>query len=174
MKHRAPRKKHRSLKLVVMPAVVGAALVGGFAAAAFTMSGSVEADGKVATPTSPTATAQIATLWPGECADVTVTFANANDRPVVIDGIRGSITQQPGAGAHDRHQDQGPGNDLVGWRGDPDALDGRQVPADGSATFTIPGAVCLSTRADGSVQGDDVAATITFDSHIPDGTQYHG
>lgn len=171
MKHRA-RRKRTTLKLVVVPAVVGAALVGGFAAAAFTLSGTVEADGKVATPASPTATAQIATVWPGECADVSVTFANGNDRPVVIDDIRGSITRQPSDSG--RHQDQGGGNDPVVWRGAPDALNGREVPADGSATFTIHDAVCLSTKAGSSVAGDDIAATIAFDAHVPDGTEYRG
>lgn len=172
MKHRAPRKKRRILKLVVVPAVVGGALVGGFAVAAFTLSGTVEADGKVATPTSPTATAQIASVWPGECADVSVTFTNDNDRAVVIDDIRGRITQQPSSGDHGN--DHGAGNDLVVWRGAPDALSGRAVPAHGSATFTVPDAVCLSTRVDNRVAGDDIAASIAFDAHVPDGTEYHG
>jgi len=174
MKHKAKRKpRHRALKLVAIPAVVGASLTGGFAAAVFTMSGSVEADGRVATPTSPTASAKIASLWPGDCAEVSVTFTNDNEHAVVIDGITGSITKQPDTG--DRNsRDRGTSNDPVVWRGSSDALQGRAIPASGSATFTIPDAVCLSAKVTDQIQGDEVTASVTFGFHLAAGTEYQG
>lgn len=174
-KHKRRRSmRRRTLTLVVIPAVVGASLVGGFAAAVFTMSGSVQADGHVATPTSPTATAHIAALWPGECSDVIVTFANDNEHAVVIDAISGSITQQPDSGDRGHHLVHGDNSDPVVWRADSDALAGRVVTASGSATFTISDAVCLSAAAGAEVEGDDVAASITFGFHVPAGTDYRG
>ena len=48
------------------------------------------------------------------------------------------------------------------------------IPASGSATFTIPDAVCLAPEAPNEVQGKDVAASVTFGFHVPVGTEYHG
>jgi hypothetical protein len=171
---RRRRNRRRTLALVAVPAVVGASLVGGFAAAVLTMSGTVQADGKVATPTSPTASARIATLWPGECSDVSVTFSNDNDRPVVIDGVDGTITQQPGGGGGGRAGDDGLGDGPAVWRGAGDALANRRIPARGSASFTIRDAVCLSSQVTVTVQGEDVAASVTFGFHVPAGTEYRG
>lgn len=175
-KHKRRRSMRRkTLTLVVIPAVVGTSLVGGFAAAVFTMSGSVQADGHVATPTSPTATAHIAALWPGECSDVTVTFANDNEHAVILDGIAGTITQQPSADERGRNVGHGGSTtDPVVWRGASDALEDRVIPASGSATFTISDAVCLSAAAGAEVAGDDVAASISFGFHVPAGTDYRG
>lgn len=173
-KHQAQRTlRHKALKLVMIPAVVGASLVGGFAAAVFTLSGTVEADGKVATPSDPTATAHIATLWPGECSDVSVTVTNDNERPIVIDTIAGTITQQP-AGDQGHGTDRGAGNDPAVWRGAANALQDKQVPAGGSASLTIHDAVCLSAKAGGEVAGKDVTATVTLAFHIPAGSEYVG
>ena len=173
-KHTTTRStRRRSLRLLVIPAAIGASLVGGFALAAFTMTGTVEADGSVATPTSPTATAHIAPLWPGECSDVSVTFSNDNDQPVVIDTISGAITRQPGT-------DDAPGtapdagSRLVVWQGAPSALQDRRIPAGGSASFTIHDAVCLSGAATNEVEGKDVTASVGFTFHIPVGTEYQG
>lgn len=172
-KHKLTRRR-RPLRLVMIPAAVGASLVGGFALAAFTLSGSVEAHGKVATPTSPTAIAHISSLWPGECSDVSVTFTNGNDEPVVIDTIAGTITQQPGPGDLGQGKDHGIGNDPVVWRASPQALQGQQIPASDSGSFTIPDAVCLSSKAGNEIEGKDVAASVAFGFHIPVGTEYQG
>lgn len=166
--------KRKTLKLVALPAIVGASLVGGFAAAVFTLTGSVEADGEVATPVSPTATAHIDDLWPGECSDVSVTFTNDNAHAVVIDTIGGRITEQPSTGDHGQGKDQGGGNDPVVWRGSSQALAGEEIPPDDSETFTIPAAVCLTSKAGDEVAGEDVAASITFGFHVPAGDDYSG
>ena len=106
-------------RYLLIPAAVGASLVSGFAAAAFTLSVSADADGTVATPSQPTASATVAhALWPGYCEDVTATFRNDNDHEVVVDQVDGSITSQPDDG-----QDA-----LVRWKEQPDVLRGQSVP----------------------------------------------
>lgn len=174
-KHKLTRPaRRRPLRVLVIPGAIGASLVGGFALAAFTMTGSVEADGTVATPTSPTAVAHIATLWPGECADVSVTFTNDNDQPVVIDSIDGRITRQPSAGNLGKGKDHGVGNDPVVWHAAPTALQDREIPAGGAASFTIPDAVCLSGKVGNEVAGSDVTASVDFGFHVEVGTEYEG
>lgn len=153
------------IRYLLVPAAVGASLVGGFAAAMFTLSVTAEADGTVATPSQPTASATVAhALWPGYCEDVAVTFRNDNDHEVVVDQVHGSITGQPGKGQ----------SALVRWKEQPNALRGQSVPANGTQTLTIPNAVCLSPAADAAVQGSSVAAQVEFDFHVPTGTEYDG
>jgi len=152
-------------RLVTIPAIVGASLVSGFAVAAFVLSASVEASGKVATVTAPTARAHITeALWPGDCEDISVTFHNGNDRAIVVGRIDGSIAGQPGNGR---------GN-LVRYQGTPHDLAGKTVPANSSATFVFLDAVCLSPSATNTVAGEDVTALVRFSFEVPVGSEYEG
>ena len=150
-------RTRRLIPVALGSAATGAALAGGVAVAAFTVAGSVVAHGTVATPSSPTALAHIATLWPGSCADVSVTFANHNAHPVLLDDITGRITAGPGA-----------------WRAAQDALAGRRIPSHGSVRLTIPDAVCLAATATNDTAGRSVAAAVTFGFHLPAETEYDG
>ena len=129
-----------------VPFVAGAALVGGFAFAAFTPIGGFFADGQTASTEDLTSSnAHMAgVLWPGECNPVTFTLSNPNPRAVEITSA-------------EQHGETGGGinapefiREVVHSNIGPNALVGERIAANDSRTFTVDDAVCLSANATGN------------------------
>lgn len=139
--------------VVRVGATAGAALValgsmGGTAYAYWTATGTgtaTAAAGTVQPLTTTAATVPTGLLYPGAKGDVRITVNNPNPFPVTVTSVTGSgaITSDKGAAC-----DASTGvtfTDQVGL--------GLVVPAAGSQSFTLAGAVSMSNSSDSTCQG---------------------
>ncbi|SEC90006.1 hypothetical protein SAMN04489727_5514 [Amycolatopsis tolypomycina] len=146
-------------RVLVVTTVVGATLGGGIAVAAWTSSGSGAANAKAGTASAPTTGTVAASafsnglLFPGGPAgEAKILVQNPNPYPVKVSTIvaNGTPTASGGTGTCT--------TTGVTWTAQsPNA----PVPAGGSATLTLSGAVSMSTAAEDGCQGALFAIPVT-------------
>ncbi|MBE8525721.1 hypothetical protein ILP97_51010 [Amycolatopsis sp. H6(2020)] len=146
-------------RVLVVTTVVGATLGGGIAVAAWTSSGSGAANAKAGTAAAPTTGAVAGSafttglLYPGGPAgDAKILVTNPNPYPVKVSTIvaNGTPTGSGGTGTCT--------TTGVGWISQsPNA----PVPAGGSVTVGLPGAVTMSTASEDGCQGALFAIPVT-------------
>ena len=148
-------------RVLVVTTVVGATLGGGIAVAAWTSSGSGTAGAKAGTAAAPTTGTLLASaftsglLYPGGPAgDAKILVNNPNPYPVKVTGITGNGTPT-GSGGTGTCTTTG-----VSWTAQA-PTSGNSVPANGSATLTLTGAVSMSTASDDGCQGALFAIPVT-------------
>lgn len=141
-------------RVLVVTTVVGATLGGGIAVAAWTSSGTGAATAKAGTATAPTTTAVAASaftsglLYPGGPAGTAkVLVNNPNPYPVVVTKVLAGSGTPTGSGGTGTCTQTG-----VSWV-DQTPQSGNSVPANGSATLTLPGAVSMGATSDDGCQG---------------------
>jgi hypothetical protein len=136
-------------RLTVGSVMVGAMLAASVAFAAWTATGSGNGYAKAGTAqalsTADASASTAATLYPGATGDVTITISNPNSYPVEVTSVTGdgAITSDTGPAC-----DASTGVTYTDQTGL--SLD---VPAGGSQTFTLTGAVSMSNASDDSCQG---------------------
>lgn len=148
-------------RVLVVTTVVGATLGGGIAVAAWTSSGSGTAGAKAGTASAPTTTAVPASafasglLYPGGPAgDAKIQVNNPNPYPVKITAITANGTPT-GSGGSGTCTTTG-----VSWTAQ-SPTSGNSVPANGSATLSLSGAVSMSATSDDGCQGALFAIPVT-------------
>ncbi|MEV6446668.1 hypothetical protein [Amycolatopsis sp. NPDC051716] len=148
-------------RVLVVTTVVGATLGGGIAVAAWTSSGSGAANAKAGTAAAPTTGTVAASafttglLYPGSAAgDAKILVNNPNPYPIKVTGIvaNGTPTGSGGTGACT--------TTGVGWNAQSPTT-GNSVPANGSATLSLPSAVTMSTASEDGCQGALFAIPVT-------------
>ncbi|WP_206786003.1 hypothetical protein [Amycolatopsis sp. MtRt-6] len=154
-------------RVLVVTTVVGATLGGGIAVAAWTSSGSGAANAKAGTAAAP-ATGTVAAsafssglLYPGGPAgDAKLLVHNPNPYPVVVTRVAAGTGAPTGSGGTGTCTTTG-----VTWTPQQPAA-GNAVPAGGSATLTLPGAVSMGTASDDGCQGAliTIPVTVTVES----------
>jgi hypothetical protein len=151
-------------RVLVVTTVVGATLGGGIAVAAWTSSGTGTAGAKAGTATAPTTGTVAASaftsglLYPGGPAgDAKILVNNPNPYPVQVKNVAqtGTPTGSNGTGTCTTT-----GVSLTS------ATPNTTVPAGGSATLTLTGAVSMSTASDDGCQGAlfSIPVTVTVAS----------
>jgi hypothetical protein len=129
--------------------VVGAMLAAGVAFAAWTATGSGSGYAKATTAQALTtvdvSATTPATLYPGATGNVKLSISNPNPYPVTVSSVsgNGAITSDKGAAC----------NASTGVTYSNQTGLSLAVPAAGSATFTLTGAVAMSNASDDSCQG---------------------
>jgi hypothetical protein len=129
--------------------VVGAMLAAGVAFAAWTATGSGSGYAKATTAqalsTVDVSATTPATLYPGATGNVKLSISNPNPYVVTVSSVAGSgtITSDKGAAC----------NASTGVTYADQTGLSLSVPAGGSATFTLNGAVSMSNASDDSCQG---------------------
>ena len=129
--------------------VVGAMLAAGVAFAAWTATGSGSGYAKATTAqalsTVDVSASTPATLYPGATGNVKLSISNPNPYPVTVSSVsgNGAITSDKGAAC----------NASTGVTYSNQTGLSLAVPAAGSATFTLTGAVSMSNASDDSCQG---------------------
>jgi hypothetical protein len=129
--------------------VVGAMLAAGVAFAAWTATGSGSGYAKATTAQALTtvdvSASTPATLYPGATGNVKLSISNPNPYPVTVSSVsgNGAITSEKGAAC----------NASTGVTYSNQTGLSLAVPAAGSATFTLAGAVSMSNASDDSCQG---------------------
>lgn len=127
--------------------VLGSALATNLAFAAWnsTGSGSGSAGATTAKALTTTAASTTGQLFPGATGDLRITIKNDNGYPVRVSDVTGdgTITSDKGAAC-----DASTGVTFTDRQGQ--TLD---LPANGSATFTLAGAVHMSNASDNACQG---------------------
>jgi hypothetical protein len=129
--------------------VVGAMLAAGVAFAAWTATGSGSGYAKATTAQALTtvdvSASTPATLYPGATGNVKLSINNPNPYPVTVSSVsgNGAITSDKGAAC----------NASTGVTYSNQTGLSLAVPAAGSATFTLTGAVSMSNASDDSCQG---------------------
>jgi hypothetical protein len=129
--------------------VVGAMLAAGVAFAAWTATGSGSGYAKATTAQALTtvdvSASTPATLYPGATGNVKLSISNPNPYPVTVSSVsgNGAITSDKGAAC----------NASTGVTYSNQTGLSLAVPAAGSATFTLAGAVSMSNASDDSCQG---------------------
>ncbi len=148
-------------RVLVVTTVVGATLGGGIAVAAWTSSGSGAANAKAGTASAPTTTALTAAaftsnlLYPGGPAgDAKITVNNPNPYPVKVSSIvaNGTPTGSGGTGTCT--------TTGVSWTAQTPTT-GNSVPANGSTTLALAGAVQMTTASEDGCQGALFAIPVT-------------
>jgi len=133
--------------LVATGVIVGVAFVSNIAFAAWTSSGTGSGAAQAASAVALTTTAATtsAQLFPGGSGDLKVTVKNDNGYPVRVTDVTGSgtVTSDKGSAC-----DASTGVTFTDQHGQ--ALD---VPANGTTSFTVAGAVHMSNASDTSCQG---------------------
>ncbi|MEQ0560158.1 hypothetical protein ABJI51_13805 [Amycolatopsis sp. NEAU-NG30] len=152
-------------RVLVVTTVVGATLGGGIAVAAWTSTGSGTAGAKAGTAAAPatgTVDASALTtglLYPGGTGDAKLLVHNPNPYPVAVTRVAAGTGAPTGSGGAGTCTATG-----VSWiLQTPPA---NTVPAGGTATLTLPGAVAMSTSSDDGCQGAvfTVPVTVTVSS----------
>lgn len=133
--------------LVATGVVLGSAVVTNLAFAAWnsTGTGSGSAAATTARALTTTAASTTAQLFPGATGDLKITIKNDNAYPVRVTDVAGNgvITSDKGAAC-----DASTGVTFTDRHGQT-----FDVPANGSATFTLTGAVQMSNASDNACQG---------------------
>ena len=151
-------------RVLVVTTVVGATLGGGIAVAAWTSSGAGTAGAKAGTAAAPTTGTVAASaftsglLYPGgPPGDAKILVNNPNPYPVKVTGVvqNGTPTGSAGTGTCT--------TTGVSWTAQ---VPNTTVPAGGSATLTLTGAVSMSTASDDGCQGAlfSIPVTVTVAS----------
>ncbi|MEU4253819.1 hypothetical protein AB0F15_41150 [Amycolatopsis sp. NPDC026612] len=138
-------------RVLVVTTVVGATLGGGIAVAAWTSSGAGTAGAKAGTATAPTTGTVAASaftsglLYPGgPSGEARILVNNPNPYPVKVTSVVANGTPA-GSGGTGTCTTTG-----VGWIAQ---SPNTSVPASGSATLILPGAVSMTTASDDGCQG---------------------
>ena len=148
-------------RVLVVTTVVGATLGGGIAVAAWTSSGSGTANAKAGTAAAPTTGTLLASaftsglLYPGGPAgDAKILVNNPNPYPVKVSTVvaNGTPTGSGGTGTCT--------TTGVAWVSQSPTT-ANSVPANGSATISLPSAVTMSTASDDGCQGALFAIPVT-------------
>lgn len=141
-------------RALVVTTVVGATLGGGIAVAAWTSAGSGSATAKAGTATAPTTGTVPASafstglLYPGGPAGTAkILVNNPNPYAVVVTHVAAGTGTPTGSGGNGTCTQTG-----VSWV-DQTPTSGNSVPANGSATLTLPGAVTMGSTSDDGCQG---------------------
>jgi hypothetical protein len=149
-------------RAVVVTAAVTATLGGGIAVAAWTSSGSGTATAKAGTASAPTtgtvAGSAITTglLYPGGPAGtVKLLVNNPNPYSVLVTGVAAGTGAPTGSGGSGTCTTTG----VIFTSQNPSS--GNSVPANGSTTLTLPGAVNMSTQSDDGCQGATFSIPVT-------------
>ncbi len=143
-------KKRTVRRVVVVTAVVTATMGGGIAIAAWTSTGTGTAGAKAGTAAAPTTgtadlTALAPLLYPGSTGAARILVNNPNPYPVKVVSVTGNGTPT-GAGGIGTCANTG-----ISWNAQ--IPTGNTVPANGSATLTLPGAVTMGSNVDDGCQG---------------------
>lgn len=145
-------------KLFAVGAIVGGAVVGGIAFAAWTSTGTGSATAKAQTAqalsTVDASASSTADLYPGATGDATLRISNPNPYPVQITSVA-----QTGPVVSDK----GPACDASTGVTFSDQADiALAVPADGVASFTIADAVAMANSSDNTCQGAVFTIPVTL------------
>lgn len=161
-KHLAPREPEpkRRRRLLLVPFAVGAALVGGYAVAAWTSSatGSGEARSTTSVDSVISPGANAADLYPGATSSVEVSISNPNAYPVVVNSISAgssalvNVTCTAGTVTSDARADNPAG--LLQSDGSTTV-----IPAGGSGTYTL--ATHMSAAAPESCKSQTFTLALT-------------
>ena len=145
-------------KLFAVGAIVGGAVVGGIAFAAWTSTGTGSATAKADTAEALTTVDASATseasLYPGATGDATLRIVNPNPYPVQVTSVTGTgtVTSDKGAAC-----DASTGVTFT------DQADvALVVPANDAATFTLAGAVAMTNSSDNACQGAVFTIPVTL------------
>ena len=142
-------KKPTVRRVVVVTAIVTATMGGGIAIAAWTSSGTGTAGAKAGTAAAPTTstadlTALTPLLYPGATGPARILVNNPNPYPVKVISVTGNGIPTGSGGTCV--------NTGITWNAQ-NPTTGNTVPANGSTTLTLPGAVAMSTSVDDGCQG---------------------
>ena len=139
-------------RVVVVTAVVTATMGGGIAIAAWTSSGTGTAGAKAGTAAAPTTsiadvTALTPLLYPGATGPARIVVNNPNPYPVKVVSVTGTGTgTATGTGGIGTCTTTG-----ITWNTQTPTA--NPIPANGSATLTLPTAVTMATTVDDGCQG---------------------
>lgn len=153
-RHRRAPKPLRPRHAVVIAATITVTMSGGIAVAAWTSSGDGEATAKAGTATAPTTGAVPGSalteglLYPdGPAGTAKILVHNPNPYPVKVTTVSAAATAPTASGGIGTCATTG-----VTWN-NRTLSSGNAVPANGSATLTLPGAVSMSGVSETGCQG---------------------
>lgn len=157
--------KRKIMTRVGIPFIVGAALVGGFAAASFTPHAAFWAGGNVAAAQhGQVAEAHVVdALWPGYCNDITFDLTNPNPVPVEITDLaqHGTITSSDSRLL-----------DFLSYNVAARALDGERIGAGETRTFVLRDGVCLDGNVDSARMGEDFKVGVFASLNVIPGNEH--
>ncbi|MFI5564272.1 hypothetical protein ACIA2T_33695 [Amycolatopsis japonica] len=153
-RHRRTPARLRPRHAAVVVATITVTMGGGIAVAAWTSSGSGEATAKAGTATAPTtgsvpgSAVTEGLLYPdGPAGTAKILVHNPNPYPVKVTTVNADVTAPTASGGTGTCVTTG-----VSWN-NRTLSGGNAVPANGSATLTLPGAVVMSSASENGCQG---------------------
>ena len=157
----------KAMRRTIVPFTVGAALVSGFAMAAWSpVTDFVAGGGKTAQAKHLEASAQVNDeLWPGTCSGISFSLTNTNPRPIKLTGV--GLNGMPTTAVTPNTVGIEP---LIA----PGTLAGQVIAAGETKGFTIPEVVCLDPNSPTTNQGKAFTVALKANFEIVPGNGRSG